>query len=132
MLKDQTLRKTRTLLQKLGDHSNFRKKLSEGKGHSRSSRRVPGYSRSSSLNSKTDSRNAKFHSWNGLSRLMSSTKTTILGATPGAILGIDGNPHERFSFGPVFSERFLQELGWTPRARLLFSDKNDSDFLRRQ
>ena len=29
---------------------------------------------------------------------LSSTKTTILGATPGAIPGIDGNPPERFSF----------------------------------
>ena len=39
---------------------------------------------------------------------LSSTKTTILGATPGAIPGIDGNPHERFSFAPAFSERFLR------------------------
>ena len=31
---------------------------------------------------------------------LSNAKTTILGATPGAIPGIDGNPHERFSFGP--------------------------------
>ena len=39
------------------------------KGHSRSSRRVPGHSRSNSRNSETDSRNAKFHSRNGISRL---------------------------------------------------------------
>ena len=45
------------------------KTLSEWKGHSRSSRRIPGYSRSSSRNSETDSRNAKFHSRNALSRL---------------------------------------------------------------
>ena len=33
---------------------------------------------------------------------LSNTKTAILGATPGAILGIDGDPHERFSFAPPF------------------------------
>ena len=27
---------------------------------------------------------------------LSNTRTTILGATPGAIPGIDGNPHEAF------------------------------------
>ena len=31
---------------------------------------------------------------------LSNTKTTILGATPGAIPGIDGNAHEIFSFTP--------------------------------
>ena len=45
------------------------------------------------------------------SRGLSNTKTTILGATPGAILGIDGYPHERFSFAPVFSERFFKNWG---------------------
>ena len=45
------------------------KTLSEWKGHSRSSRRVPGYSRSTSRNWKFHSRNTKFHSRNGLSRL---------------------------------------------------------------
>ena len=35
------------------------------------------------------------------------TNTTILGATPRAFPQIDGNPHERFSFPPAFSERFL-------------------------
>ena len=50
---------------------------------------------------------------------LSSTKTKILGATPGAIPGIDGNPHERFSFAPAFSERFFQELGWSPHARYI-------------
>ena len=31
---------------------------------------------------------------------LGNTKTTLLGATPGAIPGIDGNPHEIFSFAP--------------------------------
>ena len=47
-----------------------------------------------------------------------NTNTTILGATPGAIPGIDGNPHERFSFAPAVSGGFFRELGWSPRARL--------------
>ena len=38
---------------------------------------------------------------------LSNTKTTILGATPGAIPGIDGNLLERFSFAPAFSEVFF-------------------------
>ena len=42
------------------------KTLSEWTGHSQSSRKVPGYSRSSSRNSEAD---AKFHSRNGISRL---------------------------------------------------------------
>ena len=46
---------------------------------------------------------------------LSNTKTTILGATLGAIPGIDGDPHERFSFDPAFSERFFKN--WcVPRA----------------
>ena len=45
----------------------------------------------------------------------SNMKTTILGATPGAIPGIHGNPHERFSFAPAFSERFFKNWGG-PRA----------------
>ena len=52
--------------QKPGDHPKSQEKtLSEWKGHSRSSRRVPGYSRSSSRNSETVSQNAKSHSQNG-------------------------------------------------------------------
>ena len=43
--------------------------LSECKGHPRSSGSVPGYSRSGSRNSESDSRNAKFLSRNGISRL---------------------------------------------------------------
>ena len=38
---------------------------------------------------------------------LSNTKTTLVGATPGAILGIDGYPHERFSFATAFWERFF-------------------------
>ena len=50
------------------------------------------------------------------SRDLSNTKTIILGATPGVIPGIDGNPHERLSFAPAFSERFFEN--WDgPRAR---------------
>ena len=37
-----------------------------------------------------------------------NAKTRILGATPGAIPGIDGNPHERSSFAHAFSERFFK------------------------
>ena len=42
---------------------------------------------------------------------LSNTKTTILGGTPGAILGIDGHPNERFSFAPAFSEFFFKNWG---------------------
>ena len=49
----------------------------------------------------------------------SNTKTAILGATPGAIPGIHGNPHERFSFAPFILGSFFRELGWSPRARLI-------------
>ena len=44
------------------------------------------------------------------------TKNKILGATPGAIAGIDGNPHERFSFASPCSERFFKNWGG-PRAQ---------------
>ena len=47
---------------------------------------------------------------------LSNTKTAILGATPGAIPRIDGNPHEIFSFAPPFSERFFENWGG-PRAQ---------------
>ena len=87
------------------------KTLSESKGHSRSSRRVPEYSQSSSQNSKFHSRNTNFHSRNAKSHDLNSTKTTVLGATPGAIPGIDGNPHETFSFARAFSERFFKNWG---------------------
>ena len=50
---------------------------------------------------------------------LSNVKTTILRATPGAIPGIGGNPHERFSFSPAFSERFIKNWGGprTPERR---------------
>ena len=44
-----------------------------------------------------------------------NTKTTILGATLGAIPGIAANPPERFSFAPAFSERVFKNWGG-PRA----------------
>ena len=56
---------------------------------------------------------------------LSNTKTTILGATPGAIPGIAANPPERFSFAPAFSERFFKNWGG-PRAQ----EKVISYFLR--
>ena len=46
---------------------------------------------------------------------LSNTKPAILGATPGAIPGIEGDPHERFSFDPAFSELFFKNWGG-PRA----------------
>ena len=46
---------------------------------------------------------------------LSNAKATILGATLGAIPRIGGNPHERFSFAPAFSERFFKNWGG-PRA----------------
>ena len=49
------------------------------------------------------------------SRDLRNTKTTILGATPEAIPGIDGKPHEQFSFAPAFSELFFKNWGG-PRA----------------
>ena len=51
---------------------------------------------------------------------LSNAKTTVLRATPGAILGINGNPHERFSFALAFLERFLKNWGG-PRAQDRFS-----------
>ena len=40
-----------------------------------------------------------------------NAKTIVLGATPGAIPGLDGNPHERFSFAHALSERFFKNWG---------------------
>ena len=60
---------TASMFRSLGTTPISGKTLSERKGHSRSSGRVPGYSRSSSRNWKFHSRNTKFHSRNGLSRL---------------------------------------------------------------
>ena len=44
---------------------------------------------------------------------LSNTKPEILGATLGAI------PHERFSFAPCILGAFFQEMGWSPRTRLV-------------
>ena len=95
-------------IQMLGDHPNFMKKTFLGV-KKRFSELLEG-----SQNSETDSRNAKFHSQNGISRLK-QYENMILGGTPGAILGIDGHPHERFSFAPVFSERYFRN--WAAPAR---------------
>ena len=46
---------------------------------------------------------------------LSNMKTTILGATPGAIPEIDGNPHEGFSFA---LGAFFENWGW--RKHFLF------------
>ena len=48
---------------------------------------------------------------------LSNAKTTILGATLGALPIIVANAPETFSFAPAFSERFFQELGWSACAR---------------
>ena len=63
---------------------------------------------------------------------LSNTKTTILGATPGAILGIDGNSHERFSFAPAFSERFFKNWGGprSPELRRLLPIRIPSPSMR--
>ena len=49
---------------------------------------------------------------------LSNRKTTILGATPGAIPRIDGKPRERFPFAPAFSEPFFENWGG-PRAPMI-------------
>ena len=66
--------KSWSTIPKPGHHPNYwhfiaGTTLSERKSHSRSSRRVPGHSRSNSRNSKFHSRNTKFHSRNGIPRL---------------------------------------------------------------
>ena len=53
---------------------------------------------------------------------LSNTKPVILGATPGAIPGIDGTRRERFSFAPYILGAFFQEeLGWSPCTGVLVS-----------
>ena len=97
------------IIQKPGDHPNFRKK------RSRSEKAISGAlgefrgllgaalgTRSSILGVRPSTLGMASHD-------LSNTKTTILGATPGVIPGIHGNPHrERFSFAPAFSERFFK------------------------
>ena len=48
---------------------------------------------------------------------LSNTRTTILRATPGAILGFDGHPHERIFICACILGAFFQELGRSPCAR---------------
>ena len=44
---------------------------------------------------------------------LNNMKTTILGATPGAIPGIDGNPHEGIQL-PLDSRRGFSRIGMVP------------------
>ena len=60
-----------------------------------------GYSRSSSRNSETDSRNTKLHSRNGISRLEQDEHHNSR-SNSRSDSGIDGNPHERLSKGRNF------------------------------
>ena len=46
-----------------------------------------------------------------------NAKTTILGATPGAIPGIDGNPHERFQL-PMHSRSVFSRIGVVPARQI--------------
>ena len=102
--------------QKPGDHPNFRKK------RSRSEKAILGALGEfrGILGAALGIRNSTLGIRNSIlgmaSHDLSNTKTTILGATPGAIPGIDGNPDERFSFAPPFSERFFENWGG-PRAQ---------------
>ena len=54
------------------------------------------------------------------SHVLSNTKTTILGATPGAIPGIGGNPHEGFSFAHDSRSTFSRLGGLRALDRNLF------------
>ena len=76
-----------------GDHPNFRENALGVKRPFSELWERSGYSQSSSRSPENNSRNAKSHSRNGISRDLCNAKTTILGATPGAIPGIDGTPH---------------------------------------
>ena len=53
---------------------------------------------------------------------LSSTKATILGATPGAIPGIE--PAWNIFICPCILGAFFRELGWSPRARTIPGDCN--------
>ena len=85
------------------------------KGHSRSSGRVPGYSRSSSRNSETDSRILGMASHD-----LSNTKTTILGATLGAIPGIDFNHMKDFHL-TMHSRSIFSKIGVVPARQTLLN-----------
>ena len=78
-----------------------------------------GKNRSNSRNSTFHSRNTKFHSRNGIPRLEQYENHISCRATPGAIPGIDGNPHQRISFLPQHSRSiFFRELRRAQRAKL--------------
>ena len=100
----------RNIFQKPGNHPNFRKNALRAKGHSQSSGRVPGYSRSSSRSSKINSRIAKSHSRNGVSRLEQCESHNSRSNSRSDSRNF-GNAHERFSFAPAFSERFFKNWG---------------------
>ena len=55
---------------------------------------------------------------------LSNTKTTILGATPGAIRRVDGHQHGRFSFAPAFLEHFFKNWGGPRAQEPTFSREN--------
>ena len=96
--------------QKPGDHPNFRKnalgvkrpfsELWERSGHSRSNSGV----QKIILGMRNPILGMASHD-------LCNAKTTILGETPGAIPGIDGNQNDRFSFAHAFSESFFKNCG---------------------
>ena len=53
------------------------------------------------------------------SRDLCNAKTRILGATPGAVPGIDENPHERFSFSPTVGQAVVGIQNWKRAGRRL-------------
>ena len=111
---------------KPGDHpKGVKRPFSEGGSN-------PGYSLGGSRSSENNSQNPIL----GMaSHDLCNVKTTILGAAPGAIPGIDGNPHGRFSKKHAFSECFFKSWGcpraqdtWTPRVKIF--PKKSSDIFR--
>ena len=92
------------------------KTLSEWKGHSRSSRRVPGYSRSSSRNSKFHSRNTKFHSRNGIPRLEQYETHNSRSNSRSDSRNL-WEPTWNIFICPCILGAFFQELGRSPCAR---------------
>ena len=92
------------------------KTLSEGRGHSRSSRRVPGYSRSNSRNSKFRSRNTKFHAPNGIPRLEQYENQNSRSNSRSDSRNW-WEPTCKIFICPGILGAFFQELGWSPRTR---------------
>ena len=104
------------LIRSLGTTPISGKTLSEWKGHSRSSRRVPGYSRSSSRNSKIHSRNTKFHSRNGSPRLEKYENQNSRSNSRSDSRNWWESTWKIF-ICPSILGAFFRELGWSPRAR---------------